>query len=304
MNKEFDEDVFYDLRYDVYFKNFFLNNKMLAGFLSLLWKTKVNPEDITYDNTESVLPLGKKIIYDVVANVTLHKKEEINVNLEMQNLYHKYLNERMAFYAMRKYSDKLKRANEFGNICIESIWFLGFNDSKFHDNNTEKWLSEYKLTNEDGNVLTDKFRIDQIFLKNKDKCPIIELQEFFKLCTSLDKHNLPEFSTDREEAKEMLLKMNNDKALRAESFSHEMFLRDQKAQFKTAREEGLEEGLVKGKAEGKAEGIQEGLVKGKAEGIQENKKEIAKKLFQSGQTKEFISFITGLSLEELNNILK
>ena len=296
MNKEFDEDVFYDLRYDVYFKNFFLNNKMLAGFLSVLWKTKVNPEDITYDNTESVLPLGKKIIYDVVANVTLHKKEEINVNLEMQNLYHKYLNERMAFYAMRKYSDKLKRANEFGNICIESIWFLGFNDSKFHDNNTEKWLSEYKLTNEDGNVLTDKFRIDQIFLKNKDKCPIIELQEFFKLCTSLDKHNLPEFSTDREEAKEMLLKMNNDKALRAESFSHEMFLRDQKAQFKTAREEGLEEGLVKGKAEGKAEGIQEGQIN--------EKLAIAKKLFESGQNKEFISSITGLSLEELDNILK
>ena len=53
-----------------------------------------------------------------------------------------------------------------------------------------------------------------------------------------------------------------------------------------------------------AEVIQEGLVKVKAEGIQENKKEIAKKLFQSGQTKEFISFITGLSLEELNNILK
>ena len=102
----------------------------------------------------------------------------------------------------------------------------------------------------------------------------------------------------------MLLKMNNDKVLRAESFSHEMFLRDQKAQFKSAREEGLEEGLVKGKAEGKAEGIQEGLVNGKAEGIQENKKEIAKKLFQSGQTKEFISSITGLSLEELNNILK
>ena len=177
-------------------------------------------------------------------------------------------------------------------FVIESIWFLGFNDSKFHDNNTEKWLSEYKLTNEDGNVLTDKFRIDQIFLKNKDKCPIIELQEFFKLCTSLDKHNLPEFSTDREEAKEMLLKMNNDKALRAESFSHEMFLRDQKAQFKSAREEGLEEGLVKGKAEGKAEGIQE------------NKKEIAKTLYSLGQTKEFIAKATGLSLDELNNILK
>ena len=86
--------------------------------------------------------------------------------------------------------------------------------------------------------------------------------------------------------------MNNDKALRAESFSHEMFLRDQKAQFKSAREEGLEEGLVKGKAEG----IQEGQIN--------EKLAIAKKLFESGQNKEFISSITGLSLEELNNILK
>ena len=301
MNKEFDEDVFYDLRYDVYFKNFFLNDKMLAGFLSLLWNIKVNPEDITYDNTESVLPQGKKIIYDVVANIALHEKEEINVNLEMQNLYHNYLNERMAFYAMRKYSDKLKRAEEFGNICIESIWFLGFDESKFYDTKEKNWLSEYMIKNNNGNILTDKFRINQIILKNKDKCPIIELQEFFKLCTSLDRDSLPEFSTEyAKEAKKMLIKMNSDKTLRAESFSHEMFLMDQKAQFKSAREEGLEEGIAKG--------IEEGLVKGKAEGkaegIQENKKEIAKKLFESGQTKEFISSITGLSLDELNNILK
>ena len=301
MNKEFDEDMFYDLRYDVYFKNFFLNNKMLAGFLSLLWNTKVNPEDITYDNTESTVPEGKKIIYDVVANITLHGNEEINVNLEMQNLYHKYLNDRMAYYAMRKYSEKLEKAGQFGNGWVESIWFLGFDESKLYDTKKEKWLSEYRLINEDGNILTDKFRINQIFLKNKDMCPIMELQEFFKLCTSLDRHSLPEFSTEyAKEAKKMLIKMNNDKTLRAESFSHEMFLMDQKAQFKSAREEGLEEGIAKG--------IEEGLIKGKAEGIQEGEIAkaiaIAKKLFESGQTKEFISSITGLSLDELNNILK
>ena len=82
----------------------------------------------------------------------------------------------------------------------------------------------------------------------------------------------------------MLIKMNNDKNLRAESFSHEMFLRDQNAQFKTAREEGIEEGIAKG--------------------IEENKKEIAKTLYSLGQTKEFIVKATGLSLDELNNILK
>ena len=161
MNKEFNEDMFYDLRYDVYFKAFFLNNKMLAGFLSLLWNTRVNPEDITYDNTESVIPEGKKIIYDVVANITLHENEEINVNLEMQNLYHNYLNERMTYYAMRKYSDKLKRAEEFVNICIESIWFLGFDESKIQDIKKMNWLSEYMIKNDDGNILTDKLGLSQ-----------------------------------------------------------------------------------------------------------------------------------------------
>ena len=71
-----------------------------------------------------------------------------------------------------------------------------------------------------------------------------------------------------------------------------MFLRDQNAQFKTAREEGL------------AEGIEEGIAKGIQEGENAKAISIAKKLFASGQTKEFISSITGLSLEELNNILK
>ena len=50
------------------------------------------------------------------------------------------------------------------------------------------------------------------------------------------------------------------------------------------------------KKERLAEGIQEGQLN--------EKLAIAKKLFESGQTKEFISAITGLSLEELNKILK
>ena len=86
----------------------------------------------------------------------------------------------------------------------------------------------------------------------------------------------------------MLIDMNKDRALRAEAFSREIFALDQNSQLYEAEQKGIE----KGKAEGKAEGIEE------------NKKEIAKKLFESGQTKEFISAITGLSLDELDNILK
>ena len=104
-----------------------------------------------------------------------------------------------------------------------------------------------------------------------------------------NKNNLPVVeSQEMKEALNMLIDMNKDRALRAEAFSREIFSLDQNSQ--------LYEAEQKGKAEG--------IAQGKAEGIEENKKEIAKKLFESGQTKEFISSITGLSLEELDNILK
>ena len=82
----------------------------------------------------------------------------------------------------------------------------------------------------------------------------------------------------------MLIDMNKDRALRAEAFSREIFSLDQNSQ------------LYEAEQKGKAEGIQEGQLNEKIA--------IAKKLFESGQTKEFISAITGLSLDELDNILK
>ena len=124
-----------------------------------------------------------------------------------------------------------------------------------------------------------------------------------------NKNNLPVVDTkEMKEALNMLLNMNKDRALRAEAFSREIFALDQNSQLYEAEQKGIEKGKAEGIAQGKAEGIAQGkaggIAQGKAEGIEENKKEIAKKLFESGQTKEFISAITGLSLEELNKILK
>ena len=100
-----------------------------------------------------------------------------------------------------------------------------------------------------------------------------------------NKNNLPVVdSEEMKEALNMLVDMNKDRALRAEAFSREIFALDQNSQ------------LYEAEQKGKAEGIQEGQVNEKIA--------IAKKLFESGQTKEFISSITGLSLDELDNILK
>ena len=100
-----------------------------------------------------------------------------------------------------------------------------------------------------------------------------------------NKNNLPVVeSQEMKEALNMLIDMNKDRALRAEAFSREIFALDQNSQ------------LYEAEQKGKAEGIQEGQLN--------EKLAIAKKLFESGQTKEFISAITGLSLDELDNILK
>ena len=96
-----------------------------------------------------------------------------------------------------------------------------------------------------------------------------------------NKNNLPVVeSQEMKEALNMLIDMNKDKALRSQVFSREIFALDQNSQLHEAEQ------------------------KGKAEGENTKALEIAKKLFESGQTKEFISSITGLSLDELDSILK
>ena len=124
-----------------------------------------------------------------------------------------------------------------------------------------------------------------IFLKNKDKCPIIELRKMLEFFDIDNKNNLPVVeSQEMKEALNMLIDMNKDRALRAEAFSREIFSLDQNSQ------------LYEAEQKGKAEGIQEGQIN--------EKLAIAKTLYSLGQTKEFIAKATGLSLDELNDILK
>ena len=74
----------------------------------------------------------------------------------------------------------------------------------------------------------------------------------------------------------MLISLNNKEALRHEDFSHEMYLRDRNNQFHDA----------------------------KAEGIAEGKIEIVKNMLKLNLSKEIISKSTGLSIKEIEEIIK
>ena len=78
----------------------------------------------------------------------------------------------------------------------------------------------------------------------------------------------------------MVVEMNNDRRLKNDAFSHEMFLRDQAAM------------------------IAESEAKGKAEGLAEGKIEIVKNMHKLNLSKEIISASTGFSVEEIEEIIK
>jgi predicted transposase/invertase (TIGR01784 family) len=64
----------------------------------------------------------------------------------------------------------------------------------------------------------------------------------------------------------------------------------------------LKEGLAKGRAEGIQEGMTKGRAEGRAEGKEEGKKEIARNLLDLGINIERISFATGLSTDEIQDL--
>jgi flagellar biosynthesis/type III secretory pathway protein FliH len=102
--------------------------------------------------------------------------------------------------------------------------------------------------------------------------------------------------------------------------AHLEALRYQKSVIKTGliegeakgRAEGLVEGLAKGEAKGLAEGLvkgeakglAEGLAKGEAKGRTEEQKKMIINSHKAGLSAKTISTITGLTLGEVNKILK
>ncbi|PID59596.1 hypothetical protein CSB45_00830, partial [candidate division KSB3 bacterium] len=77
---------------------------------------------------------------------------------------------------------------------------------------------------------------------------------------------------------------------------------------KEGREEGREEGIKEGREEGREEGIKEGREEGIKEGIKEGitaeKIAIAHKSLQQGLDVPLIASITGLSLQDIDQLKK
>lgn len=238
---------------------------------------EVMEEDIEYLYPEDLEVLLKNIEMDIKFRI---KQNNSFFNIEMQKIKTKYdIGERMAKYHSSLEKNSLVKGNIYGDAINISIWIFDYDDERLTKN--KLWMEEYYLTGKNDNVIIAKnfISIFAFFLNHLDKAVIIELEGFFSLF-KINKQNQMEFKTEiAKEAYTMLMEINEDtkKKILAQAIEDkELNERSEKYYIK---QEGIELG------------------------IKQEKIQMVKSLYQNGVSLELISKSSGLSIDEIKEII-
>ena len=308
-----------ELTSDIVFKSFMLSEdtkEYTARLISLI--TKIPEKEIlknaVFNNVE--LPVKNKsdkryrtdIIITIVKNI---------IHIEMNREYYDGLFSKNNAYISKLYSDQFDVGDSYTNIS-KIIGINIDNFSKFRGNKfVYKFLPMEIETKEIEEENRESYHLDLEYLRNKcynnDKLSELEkmcqifIEEDFEHLENLKKgddvmtkavNKLEEISKDDKiiglyDAEAVDRKVWNSKILYAE---------------KIGTERGMEKGLKKGMKEGMKKGIKEGIEKGIEKGFQEGKKNnqlmIVQNMLNKGFDKETIIEITGITLDELNFLIK
>lgn len=209
---------------------------------------------------------------------------DTSLNIEVNNNSSLEVLERNMEYAHRLYSKKIRRGEE--NYQYTQV--IQFNLNNFAFKGNDKIVDIYTVTNDDNIGLSNKLIFVQIYVPNLRKKwytkgikSLSEEEKYILALVEMDLDKLNDLGGENimdeyvKEAEEVSFEGGV-----GEAYDKEWALRDQ----------GYRDGL----SQGKAEGFSQGKI--------ENKKEIAKKMLSKAMEVEFISEITGLSIEEIKNL--
>ena len=181
-------------------------------------------------------------------------------------------------------------------ITINIMNFDMFKEGPYHEK--VELRREYKNI-----LLTDKLEIHFIqltkFMKEARKEEDKDLWNWLTFICNKNEEEVREIMEENEEIKkanEQLEYLTGDEAVRRMAFLREKAERDYVTNMSGAREEGIEEG--------KKIGVKKGIEEGKKEGEKNKVIEIAKEMLKEGMEIEKIIKITGLTEEELEEIIK
>ena len=227
------------------------------------------------------------------------------INIEMSNNNSMGVINRNVVYLCKVHGEQLKQSDYNYSHISETIQIM------FNNFNSQKELkTTWYLRDEQGNILTNKIRIDIINLvKGKDMCytykkDVDYLINWCKLLTESKANNLLDISHKLMSSKSTNVLLKDINKLNGDDEMVRLYtkLSRREMEYNTFIEEAKEKGFNQGKQEGFESGKQEGLKKGLEQGIEQKSNEIAKNMLIEKISLETISKITGLSIEKIQEL--
>ena len=185
---------------------------------------------------------------------------------------------RIFYYISKNVVNEVKEGENYNNVQkIISINLLDFN-LKFGDEG--KAHRCFKLIDtKDLNISLDLIQIH-----------ILEVKRFIEIIKNSTKEELKEENQIMSKVIEEYRKFTSDDKMMRAYAARESFLVGQKMMLRREREDGFDEG------------IKEGIAKGKLEGIKEGQISMAKSMKKENIDIELIKKITGLTIDEIENL--
>lgn len=229
-------------------------------------------------------------------------------NIEIQLDEHKYEMERFLYYWADAYTRQLLRGENYEELNKTiSIIILDheIEELKGLEELGIKWQIRDNVTGK--RVLTQNLEMIIVeipkAIREYKRLKTNKIGQWMIFLDNPNKKEMGEIMKNNKEIKEAvdeLKQVSKDEEIRILAELREKGRRDHHAAMSFAEEKGFNIGLKKGTRKG----IEEGRKKGREEGRKDTKEEIAKKMLQMNIEKETISYVTGLSIEEINKIDK
>ena len=137
---------------------------------------------------------------------------------------------------------------------------------------------------------------------NKDKRKLLDWLYFLENPESKEVVKIMEHNEGIKKAKEKLEEISNDPIMQRIADWKEDYIIEMNTTKTTSERKGYKQGLEHGREQGLEQGREQGKKIGIKQGEINEKKEIAKKLKQDNMSLDYISKITGLSIEEIERL--
>ncbi|WP_297295974.1 Rpn family recombination-promoting nuclease/putative transposase [uncultured Brachyspira sp.] len=278
-----------------------------AILLDFINSIMLNANMKTFRSVEILTPFNLKKnrnLKETIVDVKCLTQNGSVVIIEIQLQGNSRFPERILYYWAANYSKLLKHGEKYDELTpVISINLLNFNLDK--TKNIHSCYMLYEMNNK--KLLTDHLQIHIIELKKFKKNMLAkDLNSWLKIFTSKNlEASMSEIVKEKPIMEEVQRKYNNfvkSKLMMMEYEKKEAYLYGNQIMMEEERRLGKEEGIKQGKEEGIKQGKEEGIKEGMEKGTKEALILTAKNMKNKNMDIKLISEITGLNIEEIENI--